>query len=149
MKREAKRHVLVDHYLDFYNRAMAILKDEDDAKDAVQDALVKTLVAMGVHDPVAYCFRATVNRCISILRHKRLTVRGEDMQLLTSYGEDEIVKLVRDGKKSLSDVERKVLEYHFEEDYTVAEISAVMGVSMSTVKRLISVAKEKMKEQLK
>ena len=51
MKREAKRHVLVDHYLEFYNRAVAILNDEDDAKDAVQDALVKTLLAIGVRDP--------------------------------------------------------------------------------------------------
>lgn len=149
MKREAKRHVLVDHYLEFYNRAVAILNDEDDAKDAVQDALVKTLLAIGVRDPVAYCFRATVNRSISILRHKRLTVRGEDMQLLTAYGEEEIVKMVRDGKATLSPLERKVLEYHFEEDYTVAHISAMMGVSVSTVKRLIGVAKMKMKEELK
>ena len=76
-------------------------------------------------------------------------VRGEDMQLLTAYGEEEIVKMVRDGKAALSPLERKVLEYHFEEDYTVAHISAMMGVSVSTVKRLIGVAKMKMKEELK
>ena len=95
MKRESKRHILVEHYLEFYNRAVAILDDADDAKDAVQDAMVKTLVAVGVKDPVAYCYRATVNRCISMLRHKRLTVRLEDMKLLTSYDEDEIVRLVQ------------------------------------------------------
>ena len=38
MKRDEKQHILVEHYLDFYSRAMAILDDEDDAKDAVQEA---------------------------------------------------------------------------------------------------------------
>lgn len=149
MKRESKRHILVEHYLEFYNRAVAILDDADDAKDAVQDAMVKTLVAVGVKDPVAYCYRATVNRCISMLRHKRLTVRLEDMKLLTSYDEDEIVRLVRAGKSTLSELECKVLEYRFEEDYTVGHIAAVMGVSVSTVKRLVAVAQRKMIDQLK
>ncbi|MBP5545843.1 MAG: hypothetical protein J6X59_00980, partial [Bacteroidales bacterium] len=43
----------------------------------------------------------------------------------------------------------KVLEYRFEEDYTVGHIAAVMGVSVSTVKRLVAVAQRKMIDQLK
>lgn len=149
MNRENKRHLLVEHYLEFYNRAVAILDDTEDAKDAVQDAIVRTLVAVGVHNPVSYCYRATVNRCISILRHKRLTVRLEDIKLLTSYNEEEVVRIVREGKKTLSPVERKVLEYRFEDDCTVGEIAAIMGVSNSTVKRLLETAQKKMKEQLR
>ena len=33
MKRAEKRQLLVDHYLDFYNVAMAILRDDDDARE--------------------------------------------------------------------------------------------------------------------
>lgn len=47
MKTARKRHILEEHYLDFYSRAVDILNDEDDAKDAVQEAVVKTLVRVG------------------------------------------------------------------------------------------------------
>lgn len=75
MKAARKRHILEEHYLDFYSRAVAIINDEDDAKDAVQEAVVKTLTRIGLRDEVGYCFRATENECINILRRHRRGIR--------------------------------------------------------------------------
>ncbi len=144
-----KQALLTEHYLDFYNRAVAILDDEQDAQDAVQEAVVKTLVRIGVHDPVAYCHRATVNQCISMLRRRKKTTRLDEMRVLTSYDEERIVRIVNEGLSTLLPVERAVLQYYHQDEATHAEIAAMMNVSVSTVKRLIARAEEKMRRYLK
>lgn len=143
-----KQVLLTEHYLDFFNRAVAILDDEQDAQDAVQEAVVKTLVRIGVRDPVAYCHRATVNQCISMLRRRKRTTRLEEMRVLTSYDEDRIVHMVNEGLDTLLPLERAALQYFHQDGVTQAEIAATMNVSVSTVKRLIARAEEKMKKYL-
>lgn len=149
MKREKRQHILEAHYLELYNRAAAILDDEDDAKDAVQEAVVKTLVRPGVRDPLSYCLRATVNECISILRHKRRITKFDEMVQLSQYKEEHIVHVVNEAKESLQPVERLVLEFHREDGYTLSRLAGILGVSVSTVKRLLASAEQKMKENIK
>lgn len=148
MNRAKKQLLLTEHYLDFYSQAVAILDDEDDAKDAVQEAVVKTLVHLGVRDPVSYCHRATVNECFSILRRKRRLVRLGEIKELVSYHIDEVQQMVNESKEALNPLERVVLEFHHEDDYTIAQLSAIMGVSVATVKRLLSGAEKKMRKNL-
>ena len=145
MKSARKRHILEEHYLDFYSRAVDILNDEDDAKDAVQEAVVKTLVRIGVHDKVAYCFRATERECIDILRRRhRLT--GYDEQSATDRREESRLRTeLREVKSLLLPVERRVYELRREHGYTIAETAGRMGLSGSTVKRLLATAEEKIK----
>ena len=40
------RQELVDHYLDFFSVAMAIVQNEDDARDVVQEALTRPLTRL-------------------------------------------------------------------------------------------------------
>ena len=148
MNRAKKQLLLTEYYLDFYSQAVAILDDEDDAKDAVQEAVVKTLVHLGVQDPVKYCHRTTVNECFSILRRKRRLVRLGEVKELVAYDTDEVQQMVNESKEGLEPLERVVMEYHREEGYTVAQLSAIIGVSVSTVKRLLAVAENKMKKKL-
>ena len=63
MKRAEKRQLLVDHYLDYYSVAMAILKDDDDAREAVQEGLVKTMMQRHVKDVNGYCVSVVKNNC--------------------------------------------------------------------------------------
>ena len=149
MKREKRQHILETHYLELYNRAVAILDDEDDAKDAVQEAVVKTLVKVGVKDPLAYCLRTTVNECISILRHKRRLTRCDEIVQLSRYKEEQIVHAVNEAKECLLPIERLVLEFHREDGYTISRLAGILGVSVSSVKRLLTRAEQKMKENIK
>ncbi len=148
MNRAHKQHTLEEHYLDFYSRAMAILGDEDDAKDAVQEAVVKTLVRVGVKDPVSYCYRTTMHECVNILRHKRRLTELSEMMPLTDYKDEHIVQLVNEGKEKLLPLERLVLEFHREDGYTLPRLSALVGLSVSTVKRILASADRKMKKTI-
>lgn len=148
MKRDEKQHILVEHYLDFYSRAMAILDDEDDAKDAVQEAIAKTLARIGVHNPFAYCLRATANESINLLRRRQRHVKINETMLLASYEQERIAKVINESKDQLQPLERLVLEFHREDGYTLARLAAILGISVSSVKRLLANADRKMKKTI-
>lgn len=143
MKTARKRHILEEHYLDFYSRAVDILDDEDDAKDAVQEAVVKTLVRLGVRDMVAYCFRATENECIDILRRRR-RLTAYDEQLVDNRSEEgRLHTELKEVKSLLLPMERRIYELRREHGYTIVETAARLGLSGSTVKRLLADAEKK------
>ncbi|MBP3762663.1 MAG: sigma-70 family RNA polymerase sigma factor [Bacteroidales bacterium] len=148
MKRAQKRQILVDHYLDFYSVAVAMLKDDDDAKDAVQEALVRTLVRAGVDDPLRYCMRTVRHLCIDTLRRKKRLHSLDGMELVADVEQEELLDILREKKKNLSRTERALLELHYEEGFTLAEMAAITGMSLSNMKRVIAVAKTKMKEEI-
>ena len=145
MKTARKRHILEEHYLDFYSRAVDILNDEDDAKDAVQEAVVKTLVRVGLRDVAGYCYRTTENECINILRRKRKLTSLEEVMMERSHDDDVLRRELRECKELLLPLERKVLELRREHGYTTVEVAGRVGVSPSTVKRLLSSAENKIK----
>ena len=145
MKTARKRHILEEHYLDFYSRAVDILNDEDDAKDAVQEAVVKTLVRVGVRDMVAYCFRATEHECVNMLRRRLRLSRFDEQALPDAKEEHRLHAELKESKALLSPMERRVYELRREHGYTIAETSGQTGVSPTTVKRLLAVAEQKIK----
>lgn len=148
MKSAQKQHILAEHYLDFYSRAVDILNDEDDAKDAVQEAVVKTLVRVGVRDMVAYCFRATEHECINILRHRKKLTRVDELLLNHASEENRLKGELRECKALLLPLERRIYELRHEHGYTIAETAAMVSVSPSTVKRLMSTVEKKLKYNL-
>ena len=59
MNRAEIRQQLVDHYLDYYALAVAMLEDDDDARDTVQEALARTLAKAEHNTPPAPVTTAT------------------------------------------------------------------------------------------
>ena len=145
MNRTRKQQLLTEHYLSFYSKAMSILGDEDDAKDAVQEAVVRTLVQLGVADPVKYCMRVTVNESLHTLRRKKRLVDFDESYMVDNTRQEQIVKVVNQGKEQLSPMERLVIEFHREEGQTLLQLAKMIGVSVSTVKRILARADEKMR----
>lgn len=145
MKTARKRHILEEHYLDFYRRALDILDDEDDAKDAVQEAVVKTLVRMGVRDMVAYCFRATEHECIDMLRRRKRLMAYDETTIPEEQENGRLRREIRDCKELLMPMERRIYELRREHGYSIAETVAKTTLSASSVKRLLASAEEKMK----
>ena len=138
MKRAEKRQLLVDHYLDFYSVAMAILKDEDDAREAVQEALVKTMLQLGVRDVCSYCARVVKNNSLAILKRKCRQVSLDEMMLVTDYEHEELLRIVAEKKEELSDIAKALVELHDEDGYTLSEVAGMMQMSVSTVKRILA-----------
>lgn len=145
MKAARKRHILEEHYLDFYSRAVSILNDEDDAKDAVQEAVVRTLVKVGVHDMVAYCFRATEHECINILRYRSRVQEYNELTPPNGNEDNALKRQLSECRKLLLPMERTVLELRVDHGYTINETAAKVSVSPATVKRLQASAEKKIK----
>ena len=137
MKRTDKRQILVDHYLDYYLIAVAILKNDQDAKDAVQDAVVATMVSRGVNNPDGYCRQVLRNKCIDIIRHRGRFRKIEEDILVTDPEKDEMPFFMR-----------TVIELHYEEEYTLEEISSKLCISVSKVKRVLAEAKKDLRNKM-
>ena len=57
-------------------------------------------------------------------------------------------RVVNEKKDQLSEVGRALLELHYEEGYTLAEVAAMMQMSLSTMKRILADAKNELKQML-
>lgn len=148
MKRAEKQQLLVDHYLDYYSVAMAILKDDGDAREAVQEALVKTLLQRRVKDANNYCASVVKNNCLAILKRRHRQVSLDELMLVTDYEHEELLRLVAEKKEELSEVARAVVELHDEDGYTLSEVAGMMQMSVSTVKRILADAHYELKKKI-
>lgn len=148
MKRAEKKQVLVDRYLDLYTAALAILKNDEDAKDAVQDALVSTLVKTGLRDPYGYCLQAVRHRCIDILRHRGLLRQLDDNMAVVDPEREELLRLVAEKRAELPLLARRIIELHYEDNRSIPEVAAKLGVSVSKVKRMLVEIKTELKTKL-
>ncbi len=140
--------MLVDHYLDFYSVAMAILKDDDDAREAVQEALMRTMLKMGVKDVCSYCMRVVKNNCLAIIKRRRRHVAVDELMLVTDYEHEDLLRIVAEKKEELSEVAKAVVELHDEEGYTLNEVAGMMQMSVSTVKRILSGAHIELRKKI-
>ena len=149
MKRAEKRQALVDHYIDFYSLAMAMLRDEQDAQDAVQEGIVKTLVKLHVDNAVAYCRQAVRNAAIDIMRHRKRIKNLDGIDIAADTEHDELLRRVSDAKEDLPETTRALIELHDEEGYSFAKLAALTGLSVSSVRRYIEEAHIELKNKIK
>ena len=141
MKKAEKKQILVDHYLDLFGNAMNLLGDVEDAKDAVQEALVVTMVKGGVEDPYKYCQWVLKNKCIDMLRYRKKVTQLETTNLATDPEKEELLQLVADKKTELKPEERKILEMHYEDGMKLSMVAKEM-------KRILIVAKDNLKRKI-
>lgn len=149
MGREKIRQQLVDHYLDFYAVAYSLLKNDEDAREAVQEALVRTLTRPFLKDACGYCVKVINNLCTDTYRRRQRLVEMEETMLVSNPEEEELFRLVAAKKSELPEMARRVLELHYEDGYTIKEISDMLQVNASKLKRILASATVELKEKLK
>lgn len=137
MKNAEKRRLLEDNYLGFFSLAMAMLRNEDDARDAVQEALVRVLSGHGMvkKDVLGYTFQTVRHCAIDILRHRRMFVPLTGDMADTSAIHEQRLRQVATLRDELPEALRSLVELHDEEGYTLAELSALTGLKVITVRR--------------
>jgi RNA polymerase sigma-70 factor (ECF subfamily) len=148
MKRAEMRQELVDHYLDFFSVAMAIVQNEDDARDVVQEALTRTLTRLYVKDPVSYCVRVVKNMSLSVVQRRNRRVDLDEMMLVTDYEHERLLQLVAEKREELSEVAKAIVELHDEDGYTLSEVAGMMQMSPSTVKRILANAHYELRKKI-
>lgn len=145
--------VIVERYqAAFLRKAGAILRDENLAADATQEAFVKIYLAAARFKKVegatfsSWAYRILVNECYTIYnKHKKLRERTTEFdELVEAVLPDHSVALEQkrklDADEAMSFVSRlpvifrRVIELSFIEDKSPAEIAAIEGVSENVVR---------------
>ena len=137
-----------------YVTAKAILKDDNDCADAIQNAIVKAFMKRHSLKNEAYAktwlIRIVINECYSILRSSRKIVSLEECKTLDEvYAEDkkdygELYAAVRHLKDDL----RMVVVLYYIEEFSCREIAAILEISEGAVQKRLARARAKMKEEL-
>ena len=149
-REELVHRALIEFESALIGYAASIVKDEDRAKDVVQDTFIK----LYEQDPEkvkgslkAWLFTVCRNRCFDIIRKEKRMINVEDDQLtvIQDAGDDPSRAAERADEHSnvikfldrLPDNQREVIRLKFEGDMSYKEISQVTQLSVSNVGFLI------------
>ena len=132
-----------------YGLALVILRDSNDASDAVQSAFEKALRHRGrLHygtRPEAWLARITCNEAISFARRRRIRrwVAFQDSDDAAAHDGDVVDRLVvEDALRRLRPKHRAVVALHYLYGYGVDEIASILDVPRGTVASRLHYARE-------
>ena len=145
-----------------YRRCLYLLKDPEEAKDAMHDVFIKVhknLAAFrGDASPLTWMTRIATNHCLNIIRarraqwHNKLRDEAKTAEVSESLGATlkenrQLLTLV------LARVDKEVAEaaiYYFVDEMTQAEVCAAVGLSAPTLRKrlreFIAVAREELEK---
>ena len=148
---------------ELYRTAWAILRNDQDALDATQDACLGAWRELPkLRDPErfdAWLMRSLVNRCRTALRsRKRVSVREIQLEPtggreLTSGGVEIAESIansdaIRSAFGRLNADQRMYLVLHYVEHRSITEIAAVVGAPEGTIKWRLSEARRALENRL-
>ena len=136
------------------------LKDEDEGRDIVQDVMLKLWQKKEELDQIdnieAYAMRMTRNRCLDILRKKRIVpVDGEADYGLEDVTPDihsrielsETAGQIRTLIGQLNGLQRKVMELRDIEQLSYKEIAEITNLKINAVRVNLSRARKKVRDE--
>ncbi len=145
----------VDTHADgLYRFILKNIKDEDAARDVVQDAYTKMWEK---HENIdgekskSYLFTAGYHTMIDYIR-KRKRFFGADTELenlqSTDYGYSDLQEVLHDALETLNEVQKSVLLLRDYEGYSYKEIGEIVNLNESQVKVYIYRARVAMKKYI-
>ena len=155
------KNILLPCYRRMYAAAYSILRNSDDASDAVQD-VISTLWQqhkdLPIPDnPMAFCCRAARNNCIDRMRSnaKRYFDNIDNVNMMASDSLSDSDISFQSTRSRIAELlsifkekHRKILVLNIFSQLSNAEISKIMGESEENVRVILSRGRKKMKEYL-
>ena len=130
-----------------YRLAVALLHDDDLARDIVHDVFVSLLdVTRDTLISGGYLLRAVRNRCLNHIRdceiHQRIANRyfleNDEYESEEWPDEETIARIYNLIKSEISPQARRIMELRFSEGLPFSRIAASMGISETAVYRHLS-----------
>lgn len=157
---EAFSELIEEYKLSIYKTAKAILKDEDDVCDAIQD------VALSIYKNISnlknekyfktWVIRITINKCYDIItkykfdNEKKSKIQSNFKEIHNSFDREVIVKTdIEKALNLLEDDLRIVTVLYYYNDFSISEISKILNIPKGTVKSRAFRAREKLYEILR
>lgn len=157
MDSSAFKRLLLPHYRRMYATAITILRNSDDASDAVQEAFTRLWEKRddlpNIDTPEAYCVTTIKRICIDRIRKNVLPLNEvtEDTLLISDDSDiqadnRESLQLVTLLMNKLPEQQRQVLQLRAFNDCSLEEIESITGLTGVNVRTLLSRARRRMKE---
>ncbi len=131
------------HAAAVYGRCRFLLRDDDAARDAVQDVFVRALSALpelsAARSQTAFLLRTATNHCLNVLRASRAGWREEVARIASERAgrwiEPDSRELVRALLGAAPAEAQEIAVLYFVDELTQAEIAAETGRSLPTVRK--------------
>lgn len=151
--------ILLERYtLLIFGVSMKYLKNEEDAKDAVQQVFLKVAGELQKYQ-VAYfkswLYMVTRNHCLMQLRHKNqgrhhvlqadMPAPVDDLALLQKFERETLLENMHEALQDLSEGQRTCLTLFYLEKKSYQEIATTTGLDLQQVKSHIQNGKRNMK----
>lgn len=148
------------HYRRMYAVAITMLRDNDEASDAVQEAFTrlweKRDELQNIDNAEAYCITVTKRICIDKMRshQEQYCDYMEQTSIMTNDADDirirlenqEKLKIVKSLMNNLPEQQRTVLKLRAIGECSYEEIQSLTGLSDVNVRTLLSRARRRLKE---
>lgn len=137
-----------------YRTARSILRNEQDAQDAVQEAVTQAFARLHtLRDPAKFkpwLLRILVNTCYDACRRRRSTVYLEAVEetLAAPQSDCEECMSLWSAVMRLPEEQKAVVTLFYYEDLPIRAISEVLGVTQGTVKTRLSRARGRLRQML-
>ena len=135
-----------------YVTAIGILRNKEDAEDAIQNALMQGydhLDDLRFFDKIKpWILRILVNECYKILKKRMYTVDIEELEV--SSGEDTIEQktILWESVLALEMKYRTVIILYYYENMPVKDMAKVLGITVDAVKQRLFRARKMLREIL-
>lgn len=162
MQIEEFNHIVQNLKDKMYRLALRLVRDHEEARDVVQDALVKIWNKWdkleNVDNKEAYCMTITRNVGIDMIRKKRMktTDIDEHYDIESGTATPEKLTIVKDEFSrvqkvinALPETHRTVVQLRDIEGYTYKEIAEMTGYTPEKVKVYLHRARTRLKEHFK
>ncbi len=143
---------IIENQNKFYRLAYSYVRNQEDALDAVQNAVCKALekscTLRNENAMKTWFYSILVNECLSILNAKKQTMlTNTDTAVEPSYEEKgfELQDEMHEKINQLDEPERSIIRLRFFEELSLSEIAEVLQMNLSTVKSKLYRSLEKMK----
>jgi RNA polymerase sigma-70 factor (ECF subfamily) len=153
--------ILVDRHLtSIVTLARRMLKDEAEADDIAQEALLRLWRAgetleVGPHGLRPWLRRVTSNLCLDRIRSSRRTVVtdevpevAEEASQAVGLEEQDLAKRVGEAMSALPERQRRALTLFHHEGLSQAEVGEVLGISDEAVESLLARARRALRASL-
>lgn len=151
----AEYNTCVDQFADgLYRFILKNIKDEEQARDIVQDTFEKTWIRVAEIDAEkakSYLFTTAYHTMIDVIRRAKFSNtidEVDDSKHSTSNQYSDIKHVLNEALAKLNSVQRSVLLLRDYEGYNYAEIGEITGLSESQVKVYIYRARVFLKEYI-
>ena len=156
-----EKRELEQQYIDSYQRmltvARLILKNEDEASDAVSDVFARLAdgsMVLPEENPERYLMATIRNLCITRIRrmtlHERIERRlslSEPTQASMASEREMAKEMIDYAEKTFSNQTWRIFQLRFDEGLLYREIAEQLGISEVTVYKHLAEALKKLKEK--